>query len=113
MTLTKDAKTILYKLYTEYRDRRKHGFPKSDSKNFSSAKEVHESFFPDLSIEDVDESLLELKNNNFINGIRADGTLYTCELSDYAIATLENLPKEALISAADFLLKFNLPVIGH
>lgn len=113
MTLTKDAKTILYKLYMEYRDRRKHGFSKSDSKNFDCAKTIHTDFFPDLSLEDVDDSLLELKNNNFINGTCADGTMYTCELSDYAIATLENLPKDTLISVADFLLKFNLPVIGH
>lgn len=113
MTLTKDAKATLYKLYTEYRDKRKHGFSKSDSKDFGSAKEVHESFFSDLSLEDVDDFLLELKNNNLINGTRADGTMYKFELSDYAISTLESLPLDTLTSVAEFILKFNLPIIGH
>lgn len=113
MTLTKDAKITLYKLYAEYRDRRKHGFSKSDSKNFGSAKTVQSDFFPELPLEDVDDSLRELRNNNFVQGVLADGIVYTCELSDYAIATLESLPIDTLASAADFLLKFYLPIIGH
>lgn len=113
MTLTNDAKTILYKLYKEYRDRRKHGFPQSDSKNFGSAKTVHSEFFPNLLLEDVDVSLRELRDNNYIHGRLADGIVYTCELSDYAIATLESLPLNTLASVTDFILKFNLPVIGH
>ena len=113
MTLTKEAKTILYKLYAEYRDRRKHGFSKSESKNFESSKTVQSDFFPDLLLEDVDDSLRELRDNNFIHGTLADDIVYTCELSDYAIATLESLPLDTFKSAADFLLKFNFPIIGN
>lgn len=106
MILTNDSKKILYKLYAEYRDRRKHGFSKSDSKNLDCAKTIHDSFFPDLPLEDVEDSLCELKNNNFIHGTRADGTVYKCELSDYAIATMENLPKETLASIGNFISNF-------
>lgn len=113
MTLTKDAKKILYKLYAEYRDRRKHGFSKSESKNFDSSETVQSDFFPDLPLEDVNDSLRELKDNNFIHGMLADDIVYTCELSDYAIATLESLPLDTFTSMADFLLKFNLPIIGN
>lgn len=112
MTLTKDAKTMLYKLYSEYSDRRKHGFTKSDSKDFINAEELQNNLFPDLQSEDIDDLLRELKGNGFINEIRADGGFYTCSLSDYAIATLESLPKDVLVSAAAFLLRFNPPIIS-
>ena len=106
MQLTKDAKSILYTLYKEYVDRRKHGFPKSFSKNFDSSKFVHENYFSDLAFEDVDESLWELSDNNFIDGFSADGYMYTCCLSDYAISTLESQPKEIFLSIAEFISKF-------
>ncbi len=96
MTLTKDAKTVLYKLYKEYSDRRKHGFTKSDSKNFINVEEIQKNFFPDLLLEDVEDSLRELGRNNFLNNLYADDTVYTCRLSDFAIATMENLPTRNL-----------------
>lgn len=106
MTLTNDSKKILYKLYAEYRDRCKHGFSKSDSKNFDCAKSIHDNFFPDLLLEDVEDSLRELGRNNFLNNKYADNTVYICHLSDHAIATMENLPKETLTSIGNFLSNF-------
>lgn len=89
-----DAKTILYKLYKEYSDRSKHGFTKSDSKDFNNAEDIQKKFFPELLLEDVEDSLRELGRNDFLNNLYADNTVYDCRLSDYAIATMENLPKE-------------------
>lgn len=106
MTLTKDAKTVLYKLYKEYSDRRKHGFTKSDSKNFINGEEIQKNFFPNLLLEDVEDSLRELGRNKFLNNLYADGTVYTCSLSEFAIATMENLPKETFNSITDFISKF-------
>ncbi len=106
MLLTKDAKSMLYTLYKEYNDRRNHGFSKSESKNFDSAEYIHDTFFPELPLEDVEDSLRELGRNNFLNNLYADDTVYCCHLSDYAIATLEALPKETLKSIADFISKF-------
>lgn len=106
MTLTKDAKTMLYKLYKEYSDRRKHGFNKSDSKDFNNAEEIQKNFFPNLLLEDVEDSLRELGRNGFLNNLYADDTVYNCRLSDYAITTMENLPKETFNSNTDFIAKF-------
>lgn len=106
MMLTKDAKKILYKLYSEYRDRRNHGFSKSSSKNFGSAKTVQSDFFPEFLLEDVEDSLRELGRNNFLDNKYADNTVYICYLSDYAIATMENLPKETLASIGNFISNF-------
>ncbi len=106
MQLTKDAKSILFTLYKEYVDRRKHGFSRTFSKNFESSKSVHEKYFPNLIFEDVDGTLWELSDNNFIDGFSADGYMYTCCLSDYAISTLESQPKEIFLSIAEFISKF-------
>ncbi|MGN0405302.1 MAG: hypothetical protein ACI4F1_08780 [Bariatricus sp.] len=106
MTLTKDSKKTLYILYKEYCDRRKHGFSKSNSKNFVSAEFIHENFFPDSLLEDVEDSLRELGRCGYLDNTYADDTVYICHLSDYAIATLEELPKETLLSIADFISKF-------
>lgn len=106
MLLTKDAKSTLYTLYEEYCDRRKHGFSKTSSKEFGSAKDIHDKHFPDVLLEDVEDSLRELDRNNFLNNFYADYTVYDCELSDYAIATLDALPRETLLSIADFISKF-------
>lgn len=106
MTLTNDSKKILFKLYAEYRDRRKHGFSKSNSKDFDCAKTIHTDFFPDLLMEDIEDSLRELGRNGFLNNKYADDTVYICHLSDHAIATMENLPKEALTSFGNFISIF-------
>lgn len=106
MTLTKDAKTMLYKLYKEYSDRRKHGFSKSESKHFGSAETIRINFFPELPSEDIEDSLRELSRNDFLNNLYADNTVYDCRLSDYAVATMENIPKETFDSITDFIAKF-------
>ena len=106
MALTKDSKKILYKLYKEYLDKRTHGFSKSSSKNFGSAKEIHNDFFSEFLLEDVEDSLRELGRNGFLDNLYADNTIYVCDLSDYAISTMESLPKDFLVSIADFALKF-------
>ena len=113
MTLSKDAKKVLYRLYKEYLDRHNHGFSQSDSVKFGSSEEIRNSLFPELLFDDVDCFLRELRDNDFLEGLLADGMVYKCELSNYAIATMEALPFDALASIADFVLKFNLPIIGH
>lgn len=104
--LTKDAKTILYELYKEYKVRRSNSISKSNARSFGSAKSIQENFFPDWSIDDVFDTLCELGRNNFLDNSYADNTVYRCELSDYAIAVMENQKKETFLSVADFISKF-------
>ena len=104
--LSKDAKTILYILYKEYLSRRKQEISKSKAKNFDSAQYIHSTFFSDWSLEDTEDNLRELGQNKFLNNYYADQTIYHCELSDFAIVTMENQKKEILLSIADFISKF-------
>ncbi len=104
--LTKDAKTMLYELYQEYKVRRQNHLSKSDSRDFKDAKSVHENFFPDWLLEDVEDTMRELGRNNFLNNMYASDTIYHCELTDYAIYVMENQKKETFLSVADFISKF-------
>lgn len=104
--LTKDAKFMLYELYKEYQARRNVRVSRSESKYFKSAESVQENFFPDWSLEDVEDTMRELSRNNFLNNVYADGTIYDCELSDYAISVMESQKKETFLSVADFISKF-------
>lgn len=106
MTLTNDAKKILYKLYQEYYDMRKHGFSKSESNEFGSSEDIKNKFFPELPSADIYSFLQELRKEHFLHAIPSSGILYECELSDHAIVTMENLPKDTLISIAAFILNF-------
>lgn len=106
MSLTKDAKTVLYTLYKEYEKRRKHGSSKSEAKSFDSAESIQKDFFPNMLLEDLEDSLRELGHNDFLNNTYADNTVYVCLLSDLAIATMESQAKENLLSIADFISKF-------
>lgn len=104
--LSKDAKTILYELYSEYKNRRKHGISKSDAKDFISGKSIHQTFFPNWIFDDVTDTLRELGRNGYLKNFYADNTVYACHLTDDAIVKLENVPKETFLSVTDFIAKF-------
>lgn len=106
MNLTKESKKVLYVLYKEYEKRRKSGQSRSDSRFFSSASDIQSNFFPSIPLADIEDSLRELGINGFLNNFYADNTIYICNLSDYAIATMEELPKDRFVSITDFISKF-------
>lgn len=106
MNLTKESKKILYVLYKEYEKRRKSGQSRSASRFFSSASDIQNNFFPSIPLIDIEDSLRELGRSGFLNNFYADNTIYICNLSDHAITTMEELPKDRLISITDFIAKF-------
>lgn len=104
--LTKDAKRLLYILYKEYLNRRKHQVTKSRAVDFNCAESVHSDFMPEELLEDVEEYMRELGRNKFLENFYADNTIYSCYLTDYAICIMENLPKDTLVSVANFVSQF-------
>lgn len=106
--LTLNAKIALYKLYKEYLDRRKHGFSQPFSKSFGSFEEIKTNFFSKTPSEDLNDSLHELSNNGFLYDIPINDVTHKYELSNHAIATLETIPKEAILSLAKFIPNFFL-----
>lgn len=105
-SITKDSKRLLYILYKEYKSRRNNGTSKRRACYFESAKSIQQNFMPDELLEDVEEYLRELHRHEYVNNFYADNTIYDCYLSDAAISELEDLPKDTLLSVADFISKF-------
>lgn len=104
--LTSDAKTMLYKFYTEYKTRRQNGVHKSQAKNFSNIEFVQENICPEWLLEDIVETIRELDHSGFLNVLYSNNIPYRCLLTDYAIVLMENQKKETLLSIADFISKF-------
>lgn len=104
--LTNDAKKILYTLYSEYKARRSVGSSKLEASFFHDAHSIHQNFFSDWHFDDVEEALYELKNEDFLSGYSADNTLQNCALTNTAIATMENLPKDTLKGILEFIANF-------
>ena len=104
--LTNDSKKVLYALYSEYKARRAVGSSKSDARFFGSAQSIQENFFPDWILDDVEDSLCELDEAGFLINLYLEATINECHLSDSAIATMENLPKELLKDVLSFASHF-------
>lgn len=89
--LTKEASTVLKKLYSQYKKRLRAGTPASDAKEFENAKVIHKELFPDWSFEAVDSACAELLNAKLLGGFRADGYVYRAYLVNAGIAFSQGL----------------------
>lgn len=106
MFLTKEAKIVIHKLYKEYIKRRKSGIARNKAKNFVSAEYIKDNFFPNLSLDDINDSIRELNHNKLMDVCYADNKIWLCKLSDYGISFMETLPKDNILNIADFISKF-------
>lgn len=102
MQITKDADKMACLLYKKYLDKRKNGEPKSSAKRFDS------NFYSDIdelsnwAIEDIDETINELKRAGLIKKYIDGG--FT--LLDDFIVYMENRFKNGLKEVTDFISKF-------
>ena len=106
MDITNESKAVLYEMYNYYYMQRKCGKPKREAIQFGSAKDIKELLFPDLILEDLEDSLRELGRNGFLKNFYANNTVYYCTLTDSAIVAIESLPEGALLTLAKFVSFF-------
>lgn len=104
--LTSEAKSMLYDLYKEYKNRRYNRMSLLTAKNFGSAEHLHDSLFQSWTLSDVEDIMRELDRAGYLNNLYASNTIYESRLTDSAIAKLDNQPKETFLSVADFISKF-------
>lgn len=104
--LTSESKSMLYDLYKEYKNRRYNGADRLLAKNFGSAEHLHDSLFQSWHLSDVEDIMRELDNAGYLNNLYASDTIYESFLTDLAISSLDNQPKEIFLSVADFISKF-------
>jgi hypothetical protein len=94
--ITKDANLMLCTLYKAYLEKRKAGTSKADAKYFGNHVKIQEQYFPDISPDDVDETLRELWRSKFIDARGYDGHVCYSTLTDDAIIYMENRFKRGL-----------------
>lgn len=104
--LTKETKKVLYRLYKEYLSRRKADISKAQAICFGAADSIQRELFSDWSISNLSSALYELSHNKLVSISKYDNKITRCDLTNSAIALMENQKKDALKSAADFVVKF-------
>lgn len=90
ISLTKNAATVLKKLYDQYKARVRKGMSNSEAADFGDSKAIHRQYFPKWEFEDLDAACAELLRAKLLSGFRADGYVFCATLSDDGIAFSEN-----------------------
>jgi len=103
--LTKDAEYMVCLLYKVYKERRKNGIPKSNAKRIEGSNYIRNELLKDWSIEDIDETLYELKRANFLTCHSADDMVYIAFLNDEAIIYMENRFVDGLTGVLEYMAK--------
>ncbi len=103
--MTSDSKRLLYKMFSEYKSRRKKGINRQNALCFGSYEQIA-PLLPDDLPEDVDEYLRELSRLGYIKAFYADDHVYDCCLTTEAVEKMENLPLDTFQSVLDFISKF-------
>lgn len=92
-------------MYKIYIDRRKDGEIKERAAYFGDVPFIHENIMGKWKIEDVEYTCFELKKHKLIDGIYADDTIVTVNLSTEAIALLEKTFFDKVDDVLGFLAK--------
>ena len=103
--MTNDAKRLLYKMYSEYKSRRKAGVSREDAQHFGSYEKVS-ALLPEDLPNDVDDYLRELDRSGYVDVFYADNRASETRLTTDAIEHIEQLPANCLKSVLDFVAKF-------
>ena len=64
--LTKDADKLICLIYKDFLTRRKNGVSKGAARDFPEPSQLPAAFLSELSVEDISETLLELKKAGFV-----------------------------------------------
>lgn len=106
MDITNDAKKLLFLIYKNYLKQRKNGVAKADAINIGGAERIQKDLMPEESVQDVDSFLKELDSSGYLDVHSYDNLARICFLTNYAIAVLENYPKETFKSVTSFIAQF-------
>lgn len=99
--LTKDADKLICLIYKDYLERRENGLQKSSAKAYPERADWPKSLTDHFSVEDVRDTLRELKNNGLIRSYSYSGFA----LTDNAIAYMETRFPRGVSQVLDWLAK--------
>ena len=100
--MSKEADTLLSVMYSIYKARRKEGVSKSSAKEFEPDALLSVEPLKHWNTDDLAEARTELKRNGFVK----TSVIGESELTETAIAIMEDRIKDGLIAGAEFLSNF-------
>lgn len=103
--LTKESDYLICSLYKKYLQNRADGISKENSKSMGGSKEIQQTIFPNMSLDDVDETCRELSRAEMLDCYFADNTIYIATLTDKAIIYMENRFENNVNKVIDFIAK--------
>ncbi len=104
--LTRDADRLLCTLYKVYLERRKNGTSKNDAMLFGDSEDIHQSYFPALVFDDIDNACWELKTAGYVTCEPGDDIANDVILTNSAIIRMENRFKNGIKEVLTFLSNF-------
>lgn len=104
--LTKDADRLLCLIYRDYLERRKDGLSKSSARAYSERTDWPKSLTEQFSVEDIRDTLRELKSVGLVRSYSYSGFA----LTDKAIVYMENRFPRGATQVLDWLAKIKSAV---
>jgi len=104
MDITNETKYVLQILYKEYLDRINNGISKREAKVFASWHNIYTSLFSNMLEEDCLESFRELGRADYLNNKWASNKIWSTQLTDKALISMENKFKNDMKSLVKSLL---------
>lgn len=101
INLTKDADKLICLIYKDYLNRRESGMSKSSAKAYAERSDWPESLTKNFSVDDIRDTLRELKSVGFIRSYLYGGFA----LTDPAIAYMENRFPNGISQVLEWLAK--------
>ena len=101
--LTRESEALLSVLYREYCTRRNHGIPIAKASYFHDAASIHESFLPNLAVEDLAYLCWELQSEGLLDVSPGDDTANNITLTRAAVAYLDHQFPRGLSAVVAFL----------
>lgn len=93
-------------LYKSYLGKIEIGISTEDAKYVGGSDDIQQAFYPNESVDDVDEMCRVLDRDRYVDADYADDMAYAIWLSDDAIVYMENRFKDGIVGVEHFLSDF-------
>lgn len=88
--MTHEAEFLLCRMYQAFLSRRKSGINKATAKYFYDISEMHEALAPEMTMDDIVETLRELDRAGMVHNFYADNTVQFSCFSDTGLVVMED-----------------------
>lgn len=105
LSLTKDARTLLTKIFDEYKKKSKSNTPINSARILGTSSSVHELVKPKFSLAKTEILIEELIDNQLLSGTRYAHNWGNLRLTSKGIAYMEGRVKRGIDKVVDYIDK--------